>query len=75
MMGVVRVTLYVVGIIAIAMGLLWILQGAGVVPIGFMAHQTPWIYRGAMLAFAGVVLALVSRSMRKTPPPSPPPAD
>ena len=72
MKGALRVMLYAVGLTAMGLGVLFVLMGAGVVPIGPIAHDTPWIYRGAMLAFAGVVLALVSRSMRNTQ--SPPPA-
>jgi hypothetical protein len=74
MRGVVRVALYVMGILAMATGVVLVLLGAGLAPAGLIAHPTPWIYRGAMLAFAGVVLALISRSMRSKIPPAPPTA-
>jgi len=53
--------LLVVGVLAIVLGGWWILQGTGVAPVGSMANQMPWAYRGAGLAVVGVILVLLSR--------------
>jgi hypothetical protein len=54
----------VVGLIAAVIGLVWIGQGTGYFPYpasSFMINQTPWIYRGIVLAVAGLILVLWSR--------------
>jgi hypothetical protein len=48
-----------VGIIALAMGLLWMGQGLGYVrwpASSFMIDATPWIYSGGGMAALGVLL-------------------
>ncbi len=58
--------LRIVGILAVLMGLLWMGQGSGLVPwpeSSFMIDQSPWIWRGALLALAGVVAVVVSRRL------------
>lgn len=59
-----RPVLLILGIAATLMGLLWMAQGAGLVQwprSSFMIDQRPWIPRGALLAFVGLVLILLSR--------------
>jgi hypothetical protein len=59
--------LLILGIAAVLMGLLWIGQGTGVVnwpASSFMIDQRPWITRGAILAFVGLILIGASRSRR-----------
>jgi hypothetical protein len=58
-----------VGILLVLMGVVWIGQGSGVFPYpkeSFMIDQRPWVLRGAMLAVAGLVVALLSRIVRRT---------
>lgn len=59
----------ILGSLALLVGLVWIGQGSGYFPYpasSFMINQTPWIYRGALLALLGVViLVLVRRSSRR----------
>ena len=53
-----RVLLLIVGILALAMGLLWIGQGLGIImwpASSFMLDQRPWVLRGAVLALAGLI--------------------
>lgn len=48
-MIVVRWALTIVGLLAIAMGILWMAQGAGIFPYpqsSFMINQSPWIIWG-----------------------------
>lgn len=56
--------LFVVGLLAIAVGLLWIGQGLGLVlwpKESFMLNQSRWAWYGLGLAVAGVLTALRSR--------------
>jgi hypothetical protein len=51
--------LLVAGILALAMGLLWIAQGTGVIrwpESSFMISQTQWAWYGAALALVGLFL-------------------
>lgn len=59
-----KTVLLIIGIAAVAMGLLWIGQGSGFVhwpASSFMIDQRPWIGRGVMLAIVGLVLIAISR--------------
>ncbi|MBB4954451.1 hypothetical protein H4S14_002928 [Agrobacterium vitis] len=54
-----RRILTVIGVVAVAIGLLWMAQGAGIFPYpssSFMINQTPWILRGGLLAGFGLLL-------------------
>jgi hypothetical protein len=53
--------LFVLGILCALLGTWWILQGTGIAPVGFMANQMPWAYRGMGLAAVGVGLIFFSR--------------
>jgi hypothetical protein len=56
--------LMVVGIAALASGLLFMGQGAGYIQWpseSFMISQSRWIYYGAGIAVAGVLLILLAR--------------
>ena len=49
-----RIAITIVGVIAILLGGLWILQGANVMPNTVMSGQSQWLYTGIVLALAGV---------------------
>jgi uncharacterized membrane protein len=54
-----RKLLLVVGLLALAVGLLWIGQGTGVIKwpeSSFMISQIQWAYYGAALALVGLIL-------------------
>ncbi len=53
--------LRIIGILALLLGIWWILQGTGLAPVGFMANQMPWAYRGMGLVVLGAVLLFLSR--------------
>jgi hypothetical protein len=62
-----RFAALIAGIAAVAMGLLWIGQGTGLIPwpaSSFMIDQRPWVTRGAILTLVGVVLIVGSRARR-----------
>ncbi len=59
-----RTLLLVVGLIALAIGLLWIGQGTGVVKwpeLSFMISQIQWAGYGAALGMFGLVLIWQSK--------------
>jgi len=56
-----RAAIRIIGILALLLGIWWILQGTGLAPVGFMANQMPWAYRGMGLVVTGVVLLLFAR--------------
>jgi len=45
----VRPVLTFAGCSAMLLGTFWVTQGTGVLPIGFMANDIAWAYRGAAL--------------------------
>jgi len=62
-----RALLLIVGVVALATGLLWIGQGTGYVhwpSTSFMISQIQWAYYGAGLAVIGLVLILRSIGRR-----------
>jgi hypothetical protein len=59
-----RTALLIVGLIALAMGLLWIGQGLGWIlwpKSSFMLNQPKWSWYGAALAIVGLILAIWAR--------------
>jgi hypothetical protein len=55
-----------IGVLATVAGLIWMGQGAGYIrypATSFMIDQSPWIWRGAIVAVAGVIGVLASRRM------------
>jgi len=63
----IRIVVTIVGVLALLMGILWIGQGTGYIPwpsSSFMIDQMPWAYRGAGLAFAGLVVIFAARMIR-----------
>ena len=60
-----RIVLLIIGVLAIAIGLLWIGQGTGVIAwpkASYMINQIQWAGYGAMLAAAGLIL--ISQTQR-----------
>ncbi len=70
--------LIVVGGIALLLGLLWIGQGAGLIPGSFMTGDRTWLGIGLAVACVGAVLVYVAlqrpRMQRRRPPSSGPEA-
>ena len=46
-----------VGVIAILVGAVWILQGSGVIPGSFMTGQRMWLFIGIIVGIVGLALA------------------
>jgi hypothetical protein len=59
--------LQVISLLAVVAGLTWMGQGSGYFPYpasSFMIDQTPWIWRGAVVALLGVAGIIFSRKGR-----------
>ena len=60
---------YIIGLLMVLLGLIWIGQGSGYFPYpasSFMIAQTIWVLWGAILAAAGIaVMIIVSRLCRR----------
>lgn len=60
----VRILAFVLGLMAIALGLLWVGQGTGVVmwpEESFMLADRSWAVRGAILAMVGGIVVWLAR--------------
>jgi hypothetical protein len=61
-----RITLLIVGVLAVLFGLVWLGQGTGYFPYpasSFMVRQTSWAYYGVCLAAFGLLLIGISRKI------------
>lgn len=63
MRGIPKVGVLVIGILAALLGIWWVCQGTGLVPVGFMANNMQWAYRGLVLIVFGAGMAVWSRRM------------
>ena len=62
-----KTTLTVIGFLLLAMGLLWMGQGAGYIrwpAESFMISQFQWVYYGGAVAAVGLILIVVARRRR-----------
>jgi vacuolar-type H+-ATPase subunit I/STV1 len=59
----------VFGVLLFLMGTVWILQGTGVFPVGFMANDMKYTYIGIVVdLFAIGLIVFTSRGRKKVPP-------
>ncbi|WHO76360.1 hypothetical protein [Rhizobium sp. BT03] len=59
---------YIIGLLMVLLGLIWIGQGSGYFPYpasSFMIAQTIWMLWGALLAAAGVALMIIVSRLRR----------
>jgi hypothetical protein len=63
-----RVVSSLLGLLMVAMGSVWMMQGLGVGPAaimqGFMVNDIHWTYYGAILALAGVAQVVWTNTRR-----------
>ncbi len=65
-----RVVLNILGVLLILMGTVWILQGTGIYPVGFMAYQIKYTYIGIVVDLLAIGLFIIANRRRKNLPPS-----
>jgi hypothetical protein len=63
-------SLNILGVILLLVGTVWILQGFGIYPVGFMAHQMKYAYAGIVVDVVGAGLFILANRRHKNPPPS-----
>jgi hypothetical protein len=63
-----RWALNIIGIILAFMGTVWILQGTGVLPVGFMAHVMKWTYYGIGLDIVAAAILVAANRRRRSHP-------
>ncbi|MBB3523984.1 hypothetical protein [Rhizobium sp. BK456] len=59
---------YIIGLLMVLLGLIWIGQGSGYFPYpasSFMIAQTIWVLWGAILAAAGIALMIIVSRLRQ----------
>ena len=59
-----RTILTVVGALFLLMGMVWFLQGIGMLPGSFMTGQTRWAVYGAIAVGIGLALLAAARRQR-----------
>jgi hypothetical protein len=62
--------LYILAVLLFLGGTLWILQGLGLYPVGFMAHQIKWTYAGIVVDLLAIGLFVLAARPHNPPPPS-----
>lgn len=66
-MGIVRLLMVTIGLLAISFGLLFTLQGLGIVHWprrSFMLDDTSWAWRGGIMMVGGALMAWYGRKLR-----------
>ena len=59
-----RMLLNVVGVLALLMGCVWVLQGINVLPGSFMTGQTKWAVYGGILVVVGIAVLTIANRRR-----------
>ncbi len=61
-----KVILIILGVLLLLMCTVWILQGLGIYPVGFMARQMKYAYIGIVVDVVAVGLFVLASRRRKT---------
>lgn len=56
--GITRTTVITVGVIAIAVGVIWVGQGMGLIPGSFMTGDTKWLIIGIIVGVVGIAVTV-----------------
>ncbi len=56
-----KLALTIVGALAMLLGAWWLAQGTGLAPVGAMANDMAWAYRGAGLFVVGLIVLVIGR--------------
>ncbi len=63
-MKILNLILTIVGVLAVIIGGIWVLQGVNILPGSFMTGHMQWAYRGAGLMLVGAIAIWFSRRKR-----------
>ena len=61
-----KIALRIIGAVLILFGILWFLQGIGVLPGSMMSGQMQWAINGGIAAVVGAVLIVVAGRIGQT---------
>ena len=61
-----KIALRIIGAVLILFGILWFLQGIGVLPGSMMSGQLQWAINGGIAAVVGAVLIVVAGRIGQT---------
>lgn len=64
-----KITLRVLGVLAVVVGLLWVGQGLNLIPGSFMTGDPKWFVIGAVLTLVGVLLIILASGRQRRPDP------
>jgi hypothetical protein len=56
-----KLVIRILGVVLIALGIIWILQGVNILPGSFMTGQIQWAWRGGILVVVGILLQVLAR--------------
>jgi len=59
-----KITLFIVGGLLILLGLVWALQGFGILPGSVMSGHRRWVLIGGVVALVGVLLEVLAARMK-----------
>lgn len=62
-----RIFVRLIAGVLVALGLIWMLQGFGILPGSFMTGQLQWAAYGALSLVVGLALLLSARGPRRHP--------
>jgi hypothetical protein len=62
-----RIALNVIGVLLVAVGAIWFLQGINVLPGSFMTGQVQWAIYGGIAFAAGLGALFAARRIRRPP--------
>ena len=67
--GIMRIVSSLIGLLLVAMGSIWMMQGLGIAPAalnrGFMVNDRHWVVYGAILALVGVCQVIWSNTRQR----------
>jgi formate hydrogenlyase subunit 3/multisubunit Na+/H+ antiporter MnhD subunit len=62
--------LNILSTLLVLIGTVWILQGTGVYPVGFMAHDMRYTYAGIVIDLVAIAIFIIANRKRKNLPPA-----
>ena len=61
-----KVLFNVLGVVMLPVGAVWMLQGLGIIRMGFMAGHRRWILAGAVLLALGIIILVLTNRKQKS---------
>ena len=61
-----KIAMNIFGVLLVAVGIVWILQGVNILPGSFMTGQIQWAYNGTICALIGAVVIYFANRRKKS---------